>query len=161
MKNVKSIIALLLLVGLVQCKPKTQQPATASATVEASELSKSDITNITNREISSWEFAKTKQLDKLKELLAEDYQAFFGKIELNKSEVLQSFQKSNISAYRLFNIKVKKVTNNVAIISYQALQNATDPEGDRWVPEIGASTTYVKRGNTWYAVFYHETAVTR
>lgn len=161
MKNVKSIIALLLLVGLVQCKPKTQQPATASATVEASELSKSDITNITNREISSWEFAKTKQLDKLKELLAEDYQAFFGKIELNKSEVLQSFQQSNISAYRLFNIKVKKVTNNVAIISYQALQNATDPEGDRWVPEIGASTTYVKRGNTWYAVFYHETAVTR
>ena len=161
MKNVKSIIALLLLVGLVQCKPKTQQPATASSTVEASELSKADITNITNREISSWEFAKTKQLDKLKELLAEDYQAFFGKIVMNKSEVLQSFQQSNISAYRLSNIKVKKVANNVAIISYQALQNATDPEGDRWVPEIGASNTYVKRGNTWYAVFYHETAVTR
>jgi hypothetical protein len=163
MRNIKGIIALCLLFSLVQCKPKTQQntTATTTTTVDAAELSKADVTNITNREISSWEFAKTKQLDKLKELLADDYQAFFGKILMNKSEVLQSFQQSNITAYRLSNIRVKKVSNDVAIIYYQALQNATDPEGDRWVPEIGASTTYVKRGNVWYSVFYHETAVTR
>jgi len=164
MKNFKSIIAALILItGLVQCKPKTENSTTTTTAtpVATSELSKADITNITNREISSWEFAKTKQLDKLKELLAEDYQAFFGKIIMNKNEVLLSFQQSNITAYRLSNIRVKKVADDVAIIYYEALQNATDPEGDRWVPEIGASTTYVKRGNTWHSVFYHETAITR
>ena len=93
--------------------------------------------------------------------MAEDYQAFFGKIIMNKSEVLQSFQNSNVNAYRLSNIRVKKVADDVAIIYYEALQDATDPEGDRWVPQIAASTTYVRRGNQWYSIFYHETAISR
>ncbi|GEM_PF-1823348 len=157
MQNV--LIVFLLITGLANCKPKTQTAATTP--VAAAELSKSDITNITNREIAGWEFAKTKQLDKLKEILADDYIAFFGKIVMSKTEVLQSFQNSNINAYRLSNIRVKKLADNVAVIYYEALQDATDPEGDRWVPQVGASTTYVKRGNQWYSIFYHETAITR
>ncbi|RYF88440.1 MAG: hypothetical protein EOO03_08410 [Chitinophagaceae bacterium] len=165
MKQVKMLsLGLVLMAGLSNCKPKattteTTTPTTQSAS--AAELSKADVTQITNREIASWEFAKTKQLDKLREILAEDYQAFFGKLVMSKTEVLQSFQSSNITAYRLSNIRVKKVADDVAVIYYEALQDATDPEGDRWVPQIAASVTYVKRGNQWYSIFYHESPMTR
>ena len=165
MKKVNNLsLLILLMAGLSNCKPKATTTTTVNNNTEsstASELSKADVTQITNREIASWEFAKTKQLDKMKEILAEDYQAFFGKIIMNKSEVLQSFQNSNVNAYRLSNIRVKKVADDVAIIYYEALQDATDPEGDRWVPQIAASTTYVRRGNQWYSIFYHETAISR
>ena len=141
-----------------QCKPKTETAITTTSTPAAAEdITAQDKTAIMNREAASWEFAKTKQLDKLKEVLADDYQAFFGKVTMNKNEVLQSFQQSNITAYRLSNIRVKKITNDVAIVYYDALQNATDPEGERWVPQISAATTYVKRGGNWYSIFYHET----
>lgn len=165
MKNVRNLTLLALLIASVSgCKPKaTTTTATTNTTTAtaASDISKADITQITNREIASWEFAKTKQLDKLKEILAEDYQAFFGKLVMNKSEVLQSFQSSNINAYRLSNIRVKRVADDVAVIHYEALQDATDPEGDRWVPQIAASVIYAKRGNQWYSVFYHESPMSR
>ncbi len=165
MKKVNNLsLLILLMAGLSNCKPKATTTTPVNNNTEsstASELSKADVTQITNREIASWEFAKTKQLDKMKEIMAEDYQAFFGKIIMNKSEVLQSFQNSNVNAYRLSNIRVKKVADDVAIIYYEALQDATDPEGDRWVPQIAASTTYVRRGNQWYSIFYHETAISR
>lgn len=162
MKKVNNLsLLILLMAGLSNCKPKATTVNNNTESSTASELSKADVTQITNREIASWEFAKTKQLDKMKEIMAEDYQAFFGKIIMNKSEVLQSFQNSNVNAYRLSNIRVKKVADDVAIIYYEALQDATDPEGDRWVPQIAASTTYVRRGNQWYSIFYHETAISR
>ncbi len=144
---------------LANCKPKTE--VKVESQVSTPELTQADITVIKNKEAASWEFAKTKQLDKLKEILAEDYQAFFGKMIMNKGEVLNSFQNSKISNYRLINIRVKKIADNVAVIYYEALQDALDPEGDRWVPEIAASNIYVKRANTWYALFYHETPITR
>jgi hypothetical protein len=154
----KFIIVLLLITGLVNCTTKKDSKSTAVPSFSA--LSTTDISSISNREIASWEFAKTKQLDKLNEILADDYQAFFGKIIMNKSEVLQSFQKTQMTAYRLSNIRVKKLADNVAVIYYEALQDAIDPEGRRWVPQIAASVTYVKRDNIWYAIFYHETPLT-
>lgn len=159
MQQLKTVLVLTLAIAMLsQCKPKTETAVTTTSTPAAAEdISAQDKTSIMNREAASWEFAKTKQLDKLKEVLADDYQAFFGKIIMNKNEVLQSFQQSNITAYRLSNIRVKKITNDVAIVYYDALQNATDPEGDRWVPQISAATTYVKRGGNWYSIFYHET----
>ncbi len=153
------IATLLLSFILMQCKPKAAVNQQTSANNAASELSTSNITSITNIEISGWEFAKTKQVDKLKDLLADDYQAFFGKVLMDKKDVLLSFQRSNINAYRLSNIRTKKVSEDVAIIYYEVLQDATDPEGQKWVPQVAASTTYVKRGNKWYPVFYHETAL--
>lgn len=159
MQQLRNFMMLTLAIALLtQCKPKNETTVTTTSTpAAAQDISAQDKTSIMNREVASWEFAKTKQLDKLKEILADDYQAFFGKVTMNKSEVLQSFQQSNITAYRLSNIRVKKITNDVAIVYYDALQNATDPEGERWVPQIAAATTYVKRGGNWYSIFYHET----
>lgn len=154
-----TIASFITIAALTQCKPKTE--VKVESTVTSPQLTQADITIIKNKEVASWEFAKTKQLDKLKEVLAEDYQAFFGKIVMNKGEVLQSFSKSNINAYRLSNIRVKQLADNVAVVYYEALQDAIDPEGERWVPQIAASNVYVKRANTWYAMFYHETPITQ
>lgn len=142
---------------LHQCKPKAAINNKPVSTKVVTTLSPNDVTTITNKEISSWEFAKTKQLNQLGSLLADDYQAFFGATLMTKSEVLQSFERSSITAYRLSNIRTKKVSDDVAIIYYEVLQDATDPAGEKWVPQIAASNTYVKRGGEWYSIFYHET----
>ncbi len=152
------VLAILISLGFAQCKPKAAQTTQATQT-SASTFSKADITHITNKEISSWEFAKTKQLDKLQSLLADDFQAFFGKIMMSKADVIRNFQVSTITNYRLFNIRVKQISDNSAVIHYEALQNAQDQDGDKWVPNVGISTVYAKRGNAWYPVFYHETPV--
>lgn len=158
MRFTLNILATLLLsLALLQCKPKAAVNNKPIETNASTGLSAADVSIISNKEISSWEFAKTKQLDKLRDLLAEDYQAFFGKVLMSKNDVIQSFQRSNIKAYRLSNIRTKMVSDDVAIIYYEVLQDATNPEGEKWVPQIAASSTYVKRGNTWYSVFYHET----
>ena len=151
------LLAIITIVGFTQCKPKANEQTQTISEASAAEISNADISNITNREISSWEFAKTKQLDKLNNLLADDYQAFFGKIIMSKADVIRNFQVSTINNYRLFNIKVKKVGDNTAVIHYEALQNAQDQDGDKWVPNVAVSTVYSKRGNAWYPVFYHET----
>jgi hypothetical protein len=156
-KNSYLLLAIVTMVGFARCKPNANNQNQPIAETSAAEISKADISNITNREISSWEFAKTKQLDKLNNLLADDYQAFFGKIIMSKAEVIRNFQVSTINNYRLFNIKVKKVGDNTAVIHYEALQNAQDQDGDKWVPNVAVSTVYSKRGNAWYPVFYHET----
>lgn len=150
------LLAIALLIGFSQCKPKAAETSKAPA-VSTAALTKADEKDITNREISSWEFAKTKQLDKLANLLADDYQAFFGKIIMSKADVIRNFQVSTITNYRLLNIRVKKVGDNTAVIHYEALQNAQDQDGDKWVPNVAVSTVYSKRGNAWYPVFYHET----
>lgn len=155
--NALMVTAFATVVSLASCKPKAPANQVAANNPSAAEITRADITNITNREISAWEFAKTKQLDKLDNLLADDYQAFFGKVVMNKAEVIRNFQASQINNYRLYNIKVKKVADNTAVIHYEALQNALDPEGDQWMPVVAVSTVYVKRGNTWFPVFYHET----
>lgn len=151
------LIAIMLVVSFTQCKPKAAETGKAEPAASSAELSKADITAIKNTEISSWEFAKTRQADKLNGLLADDFQAFFGKMLMNKAEVIRNFQASTITNYRLFNIRVKKIGDNTAVIYYEALQNAQDQDGDKWVPNVGISTVYAKRANTWYPVFYHET----
>ncbi len=158
MKNIFTLlIAGTFLLALSQCKPKAENNTESAPAKAGPELSQADSKEITNKEIATWEFAKTKQLDKLGEIMADDYQAFFGTILMNKAEVLQSFQQSKITNYRLMNIRLKKINDGAAVIYFDALQNATDPDGDRWVPKIAGSTIYVKRGGSWYSLFYHET----
>ena len=154
MKKAQNVFLIVLLFFmLVGCKSKKEVVATPNP----SQITMEDERAIKAREISSWQFAKTKELDKLREILADDYIAMFGKTFMNSTQVIQGYQKTIVRNYRLFNIRVKPVTNNVAIIFYEAYQDVVDDEGNVWVPNIAASTTYVKRNNTWYSVFYHET----
>ncbi|HMJ47679.1 MAG TPA: hypothetical protein VK498_10125 [Ferruginibacter sp.] len=146
------LIAILIMGSCSRNKKETVQVANNS-----SQITMADEKAIKAREISSWQFAKTKELDKLREILADDYMAMFGKTFMNSTQVIQGYQKTIVKEYRLFNIRVKPITDNVAIIYYEAYQNVVDDQGNVWIPNIAASNTYVKRNNIWYSVFYHET----
>src|SRR5690606_6693740 len=98
-----------------------------------------------------------KDFESMKEILREDYQAYFGKNILNLSEAISSFQNSTMHDYRLYNIKVKPVAKNTAIIYYNLRQHVTGSEGDAWIPEVASSTVYIKDNGEWRSVFYHET----
>lgn len=114
---------------------------------------------IIDREISSWEFAKNKDFAKLKEIWGTDYTAFFGDHSLNVEEAVNSFQGATIKSYRLYNIKVKPVADGSAIIYYNLQQDVVGQDGTKWIPQIAASSVYIKRDNVWKNVFYHETAL--
>jgi len=148
-------IAFIVIASLANCKSK---PVASPPTVLPT-LSAEDTKIITQREISSWEFGKTKNFNGLREILANDYQAFFGRSVMSKNEVILTFQNSIIRSYHLSNIRVKPVTDNVAIIYYELEQDVVDANGDKWTPYVASSTTYVKREGTWRAVFYQETEI--
>jgi len=159
MKKMQKIFIIILVAFLFGgCKSK-KETVLAKTAVNPSQITQADSKAIIAREISSWEFAKTKELDKLRDILADDYIAMFGRTMMSSTEVIQNYQKTIVRSYRLFNIRVKPVTENVAIIYYEAYQDVVDDEGNVWIPNIAASATYVKRNNTWYSVFYHETPV--
>ena len=75
---------------------------------------------------------------------------------MNASESIQSFQNAQIKSYRLSNIQVKPVTNEVVVIYYDLAQDIIGSDGAQWLPNVQSSTVYAKRGGQWRAVFYHE-----
>jgi hypothetical protein len=151
----KLTLAVMMTAAFISCKSK---PAAAPA-MALPTLSADDQKIITNREISTWEFGKTKNFGGLKEILADDYTAFFGKNVMNKNDVIRTFQNSIVKSYRLSNIKLKPVSDNVAIIYYELNQDVMDENGDKWTPYVASSATYAKRDGVWKSVFYQETAI--
>ncbi|WP_255153528.1 nuclear transport factor 2 family protein [Ferruginibacter sp. HRS2-29] len=156
MKTLFTITMAVLIAGtFTACKNKpAATPALALPT-----LSADDQKMITNREISTWEFGKTKNFAGLKEILADDYTAYFGRNIMNKNDVIRTFQNSIVRSYRLSNIKIKPVTDNVAIIYYELSQDVMDENGDKWTPYVASAATYAKRDGVWKSVFYQETAI--
>lgn len=138
---------------LAQCKQtgnaKPNPPALPQMSKEEGQV-------ITTREINVWEYSKTKQYDKLREILADDYTGYFITGNMQPSDVITLLRKSTFTDYHLSNITVKPITETVAIIYYHVVQDVTAADGSKWVPELAASTTYVKRNGIWYAVFYQE-----
>ena len=145
----------IILFSLAQCKQATntttttQKKALPQMSVEEGKI-------ITSREINVWEYSKTKQLDRLREILADDYVGYFVTGNMQPSAVLNLLRKSNFTDYHLSNINVKPIAADVAIITYNALQDVTGEDGVKWVPAVAAASTYVKRSGIWYSVFYQE-----
>src|SRR5438270_1103437 len=106
MKIMKSLSSIGLLFILVSCNNTT------SSTV----FSDKDKQEIIDRETKTWEYSKTKELDKLKEILADDYIGYFGKKTMTQQDVIKSLQKAMLRSYELINVKVKPVANDVAIM---------------------------------------------
>src|SRR6476469_5351765 len=86
-------------------------------------FSDKDKQEIIDRETKTWQYSKTKELDKLKEILADDYVGYFGRKTMTQQDVIQSLQKATVRSYELMNVKVKPITKDVAIMYYQANQN--------------------------------------
>ncbi len=152
----KNAAILLLLIYATGCSNKQADVATPKASFN---FDKEAETTIMNREISSWEFAKNKDFVKLQEIWGPDYTAFFGDHTLSAEEAVKSFANVKINSYRLYNIKVKPVAENTAIIYYNLQQDVSASDNTKWIPEVAASSVYVKRGTLWQNVFYHETPV--
>ena len=144
----------IIILSLSQCKQSTNSTTNTKQALPQMSVEEGKI--ITAREINVWEYSKTKQLDKLREILADDYTGYFSTGNMRPSDVLNLLRKTNFTDYHLSNINVKPVAADVAIITYNALQDVTGADGVKWVPEVAAAATYVKRNGTWYSVFYQE-----
>jgi hypothetical protein len=114
---------------------------------------------IIDREVKTWEYSKTKELDKLKEILADDYVGYFGKKTMTQQDVISSLEKATVRSYELINVKVKAATKDVAIMYYLANQNGVKRRRHTLVPKVAAAATYLKRNGVWYSVFYQETVL--
>jgi len=144
----------IIILSLSQCKQSTTTTSPQKQTLP--QMTKEEGQIITAREISVWEYSKTKQLDKLREILADDYTGYFVTGNMQPSDVINLLRNSTFSSYHLSNINVKPIAENVAIISYHVMQDVTGADGIKWVPELAAASTYVKRNGVWYSVFYQE-----
>lgn len=138
--------------SLSQCKQTPKTPDNSALP----QMSQEEGKVITAREISVWEFSKTKQLDKLREILADDYIGYFVTGNSRPSDVLNLLRNTTFTSYHLSNIVVKPVTETTAIIYYNVQQDVTAADGSKWIPEVAASSVYVKRNGVWYSVFYQE-----
>lgn len=149
MKFIKILCCIGLLFIFVSCKN----------TDFSTTFSDNDKQIIIDREIKTWEYSKTKELAKLKEILADDYAGYFGRKIMNENDVIKSLQKATVYSYNIKDIKVKPLSENVAIIYYIAHQKGVSEDGTPWVPQVAAAATYVKRNGVWYSVFYQETVL--
>ena len=144
----------IIILSLSQCKQSTT--TTSPQKQSLPQMTKEEGQIITAREISVWEYSKTKQLDKLREILADDYTGYFVTGNMQPSDVINLLRNSTFTSYHLSNINVKPIAENVAIISYHVMQDVTGADGIKWLPELAAASTYVKRNGVWYSVFYQE-----
>lgn len=143
------------------CKPKTGSNTTTTGNNNVLVLSAEDNKKVIETEITAWEAAKNKDFEKLKSIYADDYLAYFGNHTLNETEALQSFQNATIRSYRLSNIHVKPIAENVVVVYYDLTQDIVGSDGAAWVPQVQSSTVYAKRNGEWRAVFYHEAVDTQ
>ncbi|MEJ7611051.1 MAG: nuclear transport factor 2 family protein [Ferruginibacter sp.] len=146
------LLSFVILFSLAQCKQQVSKPVASGIP----QMSKEDGSIITKREISLWEYSKTKQFDRLREIMADDYIGYFVTGNMQPSDMINQLRRSAFTAYNLSNIVVKPVTENVAVIYYNVIQDVTGADGQKWLPQLAASSVYVKRNGTWYSVFYQE-----
>ncbi len=109
----RNLFIIILSIWFFSCSSKTN----------SSEFTEEDKKEIIDREVKTWEYSKTKELNKLKEILADDYTGYFGKKTMTQQDVISSLEKATVRSYELINVKVKPVTKDVAIIYYLANQN--------------------------------------
>jgi len=143
----------IILFSLSNCRQSTKETTSKQLLPQ---MSQEEGKVIIAREISVWEYSKTKQYDKLREIMADDYIGYFASGNMQPTDAINLLRNSTFIDYHLSNINVKPIAENVAIIYYNAVQDVTGADGDKWIPEIAASATYVRRNGIWYSVFYQE-----
>lgn len=159
MRYLPTTMLCLSILTLISCKQKTESSIKATPAVANNAITEADKKMILNKEVSTWEFGKTKNLPAFRALLADDYIALVGNKKYNADEVMRTYQSNIVNAYRLYNINVHPVADNTVIVYYEVAQDIKDADGGRWAPHIGAASTYVKRNGQWLNVFYQESEI--
>ncbi len=121
------------------------------------ELSKEDREALIQKEITHWQLAKLKNLGTLQNDLSSRYIGYFGTHVLNAASTANAFADVTINDYRLSNIKVLPVDDDVAIVYYILNRDIVDKNAVAWSPKVAASATYAKEGEVWKTIFYQET----
>jgi len=134
---------------------KHPAPAKSGASV-LPQMSRQEGDVIKQREISFWEYSKTKQFDKLREIMADDYIGYFSSGNMRPVDVINLLRSTSFNSYHLSNINVRPVSENTAIVYYDVSQDVVSADGEKWIPEVMASSVYTKRNGVWYSVFYQE-----
>lgn len=105
-----------------------------------------------------WEAVSKKQVDLLREFLADDYLDVSDVGVFNKSETLQLIPDLNLRDYSLDKFKVIKAGRDTAIVTYEAIQNWT-LKGQEGSSHVRASSVWVMRGGRWLIIFHQESTL--
>ena len=79
---------------------------------------------------------------------------------LGKAEVIAEITDGSceVTSFSLTNVKVHRLSDHVALLTYNATQNAVC-KGRKLPPEVYASSLYVHQDGKWLAAKYQETPV--
>jgi len=105
-----------------------------------------------------WEAVSKKQMDVLREFLADDYLDVSDVGVFNKSETLQLIPDLNLRDYSLDKFKVIKAGRDTAIVTYEAIQHWT-LKGQEGSSHVRASSVWVEHGGKWLVVFHQESTL--
>lgn len=105
-----------------------------------------------------WEAWKNKDVKAFRANLTSDSVQVSDSGVGDKAAILKSIEGSDceVRSYSLSDFKVTFPAANVAVVAYKGMQDATCG-GQTVPPGVWASSTYVRRGDKWYAASHQET----
>lgn len=109
-------------------------------------------------EKQGWEAFKNKDTKAFLAIVTDDYTAVIadGNGERDLTGTLDSMKEITINSYTLSDFKLTSIDSNAALLRYQASANYTI--GNQEVSgKLAVSDIWVKRGEEWKSLRYHET----
>jgi hypothetical protein len=144
------VVTLLMLTALcltqTSMSPKPQGKKTGQDTLSQQLIAK---------ERESWEAYKSRNVQAIKALVADDYRAYTQAGPSTRQEDIETIDKLTIEAYSIDEPHVATVTNDVAIIRYKCNLKGSF-KGKAFKP-VYATSVWVNRGGRWQLVSYQET----
>ncbi len=150
----KHLWAMLLIVTLSAfAQQSTSQPA--AKTGKSAGASSANDKQIIDKEKALWEAWKDKNAKPFEQDTATNVPGVTPVGFVDMQHTIQEMQGCNISSYALENTRVDWVGNDVAVLSYKAMQEGTCG-GKKLPPAVYAQSAWVKKGGKWIAVTHQE-----
>jgi hypothetical protein len=129
--------------------------AAPSATPTPSDVSQADIEA---KERQAWDAVKSKNVDALGALLADDFTNVNDTGVYDKAGTVKGMQGEGTTDITLSNFKLLKVDEDAAAVTYDVAWTGAH-EGKPRTVNLRASSAWAKRGGAWLAVYHQATAV--
>jgi hypothetical protein len=148
---------MLVLVSFLLAPPAIGQNPAASKQDTAANV------EIVKLENQIWEFWKTQKYDTMKTLIAEDAIMVGNEGFENRDQMVEANKREAcvVKSVSLQNVKVTMIGQDVAIITYKAVADATcggkslSPTGDM------NTSVWAKRGGKWLTVVHHQSPASK
>jgi hypothetical protein len=111
---------------------------------------------IRDNETASWELLKKKNYAAFGELLADNYVGIDNTGTTNRTDLLKSLADFHLLSYSMQDVKVMRVANDVALITYQVKLTGSY-QGKELKRPIYAASVWVRHGAKWLQAFNQET----